>query len=76
MAKKSLNKSLSEAKAAKKDEHYTQFIETQKLIVAEIEAEQALVNANHELITRFEKKIQATIARIWGQKEDTKGTEE
>ncbi len=34
--------------------------------VAEIESEQALVNANKELISRFEKKIQTTIARIWG----------
>ena len=41
-------------------------IETQLAIVAEIEAEQALVTANKELITRFEKKIQATLARIWG----------
>ena len=40
---------------------------TQQAIVAEIEAEQALVNANQELITRFEKKIQATLARIWGE---------
>jgi len=24
-----------------------------------------LVNANRELISRFEKKIQATLARIW-----------
>jgi type I restriction enzyme M protein len=39
---------------------------TQQAIVAEIEAEQALVNANRELITRFEKKIQATLARVWG----------
>jgi type I restriction enzyme M protein len=40
---------------------------TQQAIVAEIEAEQALVNANRELIGRFEKKIQATLARVWGQ---------
>ena len=40
---------------------------TQEAIVAEIEAEQALVAANRELITRFEKKIQATLARIWGE---------
>lgn len=39
---------------------------TQQAIVAEIEAEQALVNANRELIERFEKKIQATLARVWG----------
>ena len=42
----------------------------QQAIVAEIEAEQALVAANRELITRFEKKIQATLARVWGE-EDT-----
>ena len=40
---------------------------TQQAIVAEIEAEQALVTANRELITRFEQKIQATLARIWGE---------
>ncbi len=40
---------------------------TQRAIVAEIEAEQALVAANRELIARFEKKIQATLARVWGE---------
>jgi len=39
----------------------------QQAIVAEIEAEQALVAANRELITRFEKKIQAVLARVWGE---------
>lgn len=39
----------------------------QEAIVAEIEAEQLLVAANRELISRFEHKIQATLARIWGQ---------
>ena len=39
----------------------------QQAIVAEIEAEQALVNANHALIERFKKKVQATIARVWGE---------
>ena len=42
-------------------------IETQRAIVAEIEAEQTLVNANRELITRFETKIQTTLARVWGE---------
>ena len=42
---------------------------TQSRIVAEIEAEQALVNANRELIERFEKKIQGTLARVWGAAE-------
>ena len=40
---------------------------TQQAIVAEIEAEQALVAANRQLITRFERKIQATLARVWGE---------
>ncbi len=45
-------------------------LETQQAIVAEIEAEQTLVNANRELITRFEKKIQNTLNRIWGEQKD------
>ncbi|WP_237218283.1 restriction endonuclease subunit S [Rugosibacter aromaticivorans] len=40
---------------------------TQQAIVAEIEAEQALVAANRELIARFEQKIQAALARVWGK---------
>jgi restriction endonuclease S subunit len=40
---------------------------TQQAIVAEIEAEQALVAANRELLARFEKKIQATLAGVWGE---------
>ena len=42
-------------------------LETQQAIVAEIEAEQELVDANRELIERFEKKIQDTVGRVWGQ---------
>jgi len=42
---------------------------TQQAIVVEIEAEQTLVNANRELIARFEKKIQTTLARVWGEDE-------
>ena len=38
---------------------------TQQAIVAEIEAEQALVAANQELAERMESRIQATIARVW-----------
>ena len=41
---------------------------TQQAIVVEIEAEQTLVATNRELIVRFEKKIQSTLARIWGEK--------
>ena len=40
---------------------------TQQVIVAEIEAEQALVASNRELVDRFEKKIQAALSRIWGE---------
>ena len=39
---------------------------TQRAIVAEIEAERALVNANRELIRRMEAKIKAAIDRVWG----------
>lgn len=42
-------------------------LDTQTAIVAEIEAEQALVNGNRDLIARFEKKIDAAIARVWGE---------
>lgn len=45
-------------------------LETQRAIVAEIEAEQTLVAANRELIKRFEKKIQATLARVWGEESE------
>ena len=42
-------------------------VEVQRAIVAEIEAEQALVNANKQLIERFEAKIKAAIDRVWGE---------
>ena len=42
-------------------------IAIQKAIVAELEAEQALVASNRELIERMEKKIQAAIGRVWGE---------
>lgn len=38
-------------------------------MVAWIEAEQALVSANCGLITRFQQKIQTTLARVWGEVE-------
>lgn len=44
-------------------------LDTQRAIVAEIEAEQALVDANKQLIERFEAKIKAAINRVWGQSE-------
>ena len=44
-------------------------LETQQAIVANIEAEQALVSANQELIERMEGKIRKTIGRVWGKTE-------
>lgn len=41
-------------------------LETQRAIVAEIEAEQTLVNANRELVRRMEAKVKAAIDRVWG----------
>jgi len=37
------------------------------VIVAELKAEQALVDANRQLIQRFEKKIHAIVARTWDE---------
>jgi type I restriction enzyme M protein len=40
--------------------------ETQRQIVAQIDKEQALVNANKQLIEIFEQKIKDRIAKVWG----------
>ena len=40
----------------------------QQAIVTGIQAEQSLVNANRELIERFEKKIRGVIGRVWSEK--------
>lgn len=40
-----------------------------RAIVAQIEAEQHLVNANKELISLFEAKIKVAIDRVWGEAE-------
>jgi restriction endonuclease S subunit len=42
-------------------------VATQQAIVAEIQVEEALVRGNRELVTRFEQKIGASLARIWGE---------
>ncbi len=39
----------------------------QQTIVAEIEAEQALVATNRELVERMERKIGAAVGRMWGE---------
>jgi type I restriction enzyme M protein len=41
-------------------------LETQHQIVAQIEKEQELVNANKQLIEIFEQKIKDRIAKVWG----------
>ena len=41
-------------------------LETQQAIVAEIEAEQALVSANRELAQRMEERIAEAVGRVWG----------
>ncbi len=40
---------------------------TQERLVAQIEQEQTLVNANTELINLYEAKIKQRIARVWGE---------
>lgn len=42
-------------------------LDIQHAIVAEIEAEQVLVGGNRDLMARFERKIDAAIARVWGE---------
>ena len=42
---------------------------TQRNIIAEVEAEQELINSNRKLIERMEKRIQDTISRIWSGEE-------
>jgi type I restriction enzyme M protein len=42
-------------------------LEAQRQIVAEIEAERALVEANRGLIARMEAKIKVKLAELWGE---------
>jgi type I restriction enzyme M protein len=44
-------------------------LETQRTIVSEIKAEQALVSSNRDLIRRMETKVKAAIDRVWGGRE-------
>ena len=39
----------------------------QRAIVGEIEGERTIVFANRELISRFETKIESSIAQVWGK---------
>jgi type I restriction enzyme M protein len=49
--------------------------QVEQITIALIKTEQALVAANRELIERFEKKIQATLARVWGEDEPSPAEE-
>lgn len=49
-------------------------LETQRQIVAQIEKEQALVNANKQLIEIFEQKIKDRIAKVWGVEKNKEET--
>ncbi len=51
-------------------------LDIQREIVAEIEAERALVEANRKLVEVFEKKIQAKLAEIWGEENSRKKSQE
>ena len=42
-------------------------LETQRQVVAQIEKEQSLANANKQLIEIFEQKIKDRIAKVWGK---------
>jgi type I restriction enzyme M protein len=48
-------------------------LSTQKEIVADLESERALVDANRELIDRMKKKTQAKLAEIWCEDGTTNG---
>lgn len=42
-------------------------LDAQVVIAGDIEAEQAIVDGNRDLIARFERKIEAAIANVWGE---------
>lgn len=42
-------------------------LEEQQSIVAELQAEHALVEANRELITRMESRVASAVGRVWGE---------
>ena len=41
-------------------------LDVQQSIVAELEAERALVEANRELTERMESRIASAVSRVWG----------
>jgi type I restriction enzyme M protein len=45
-------------------------LDVQRRIVAELEAERKLVEANRDLIARMEARIRAKLAEVWGDVEE------
>jgi len=45
-------------------------IAVQRSIISEIDEEQAVVASNKKLIERFENKVRATLARVWGEESE------
>jgi hypothetical protein len=41
-------------------------VESQRALVAELDAERALVEANRELVARSGQKLQTKLSEIWG----------
>ena len=41
-------------------------------IVADLQAERALLEANRKLMELFEKKIQSKLAEVWGEEENSR----
>ncbi|MBU2889142.1 N-6 DNA methylase [Celeribacter halophilus] len=48
-------------------------IDIQSQLVADIRSERKIIDGNRDLITRFEKKIDAAIARVWGEAKADEG---
>ena len=53
--------------AAKKTKIPLPPIETQREIVAELEAEQKIIDSNKRLIEIYQQKIKSKIAEVWGE---------
>ena len=45
---------------------------TDEELVAEVEAERVLLEANRKLVELFEKKIQSKLAEVWGEEENSR----
>ena len=48
-------------------ERQSLYAEVTSRIIAELEAEQQLINANKKLIEIYQQKIKSKIAEVWGE---------